>query len=49
MIERLQRENQINIFDFIAQMRRERHAMVQTLVREEKLVLFWIFRNFLIF
>lgn len=32
MIDKLQREGRINVYEFISQMRRERHAMVQTLV-----------------
>ncbi len=32
MIEKIQQEGKIDIYDFVSQMRRERHLMVQTVV-----------------
>ena len=32
MIERIEREGTVNVFDFVVQMRHERHLMVQTVV-----------------
>jgi hypothetical protein len=32
MIEKIQQEGKIDIYNFVSQMRRERHLMVQTVV-----------------